>query len=134
LSSEIDLQLEDCAPILAELLKHWPSDVFMLTESVSITPESISIRGSTPESQDVQKLADSLGVLRGWQMQQPQVSSGAGGGGKDGVQASLRAELLEGLAEARRHAVMLNESTRDDIRLVAEAVAVLSVKIDSLPR
>jgi hypothetical protein len=27
---------------------------------------------------------------------------------------------------------MLNESTRDDIRLVAEAVAVLIVKVDSL--
>ena len=29
---------------------------------------------------------------------------------------------------------MLNESTRDDIRLVAEAVAVLSVKVDPLRR
>jgi len=48
--------------------------------------------------------------------------------------SSLRAELREGLEDARRHAVMLNESTRDDIRLVAEAVAVLAVKIDALQR
>jgi hypothetical protein len=48
--------------------------------------------------------------------------------------SSLRAELRDGLAEARRHAVMLNESTRDDIRMVAEAVAVLAVKVDSLQR
>ena len=44
----------------------------------------------------------------------------------------LRAEVSEGLADARRHAVMLNENTRDDIRLVAEAVAVLAVKVDAL--
>lgn len=47
---------------------------------------------------------------------------------------ALRAELREGLAETRRHAVALNESTRDDIRLVAEAVAVLTVKVESLQR
>jgi hypothetical protein len=44
------------------------------------------------------------------------------------------AELHGGLAESRRHAVMLNESTREDIRVVAEAVANLTVKIDSLRR
>ena len=43
-----------------------------------------------------------------------------------------RAELRAELADVRRQAVMLNESTRDDIRLVAEAVAVLTVKVDSL--
>jgi len=29
---------------------------------------------------------------------------------------------------------MLNESTRDDIRLVAEAVAALTMKVDALQR
>jgi hypothetical protein len=48
--------------------------------------------------------------------------------------AALRAELHREIAETRRHAVMLNESTRDDIRLVAEAVANLTVKVDSLSR
>lgn len=46
----------------------------------------------------------------------------------------LRAEIRDGLAEARRHAAILNESTRDDIRLVAEAVAALTVKVESLRR
>jgi hypothetical protein len=46
----------------------------------------------------------------------------------------LRIELREGLAGSRRHAVMLNESTREDIRFVAEAVANLTVTIDSLRR
>jgi archaellum component FlaC len=42
--------------------------------------------------------------------------------------------LRESVAEVRRHAVILNESTREDVRFVAEAVADLSVKIDSLQR
>jgi hypothetical protein len=44
----------------------------------------------------------------------------------------LRAEIAVGLADARRHALMLNEATRDDIRLVAEAVALLTVKVEAL--
>jgi hypothetical protein len=35
------------------------------------------------------------------------------------------------IADVRRHAVILNEATRDDIRLVAEAVETIAVKIDS---
>ena len=46
--------------------------------------------------------------------------------------ADLRIELREGLAESRRHAAVLNESTRENIRFVAEAVANLTVKIDSI--
>ncbi len=45
---------------------------------------------------------------------------------------ALRTELHHGLEDGRRHALMLNESTRHDIRLVAEGVAALAVKIDSL--
>jgi hypothetical protein len=48
--------------------------------------------------------------------------------------AYLRVELHEGLEQSRRHATILNESTREDIRFVAEAVANLTVKIDSLRR
>ena len=48
--------------------------------------------------------------------------------------ASLRAELHQGLEDGRRYALMLNESTAHDIRLVAEGVAALAVKIDSLHR
>ena len=50
------------------------------------------------------------------------------------LREEFRADLRAELADVRRHAVVLNESTRDDIRLVAEAVAVLAVKVDSLRR
>ena len=49
---------------------------------------------------------------------------------QDGRFSSLRADI----EEVRRHAVLLNEATRDDIRMVAEAVAVLTVKVDALRR
>jgi hypothetical protein len=48
--------------------------------------------------------------------------------------AALRTELHQGLEDGRRYALMLNESTAHDIRLVAGGVAALAVKIDSLHR
>jgi hypothetical protein len=48
--------------------------------------------------------------------------------------AALRTELHQGLEQGRRHALRLNESTAHDIRLVAEGVSALAVKIDSLHR
>ena len=93
-----DSQDVDCGPILADLLARWPSDVLMQTESISITPTSIVIRGYAPGSQDVQRLADACNGLSGggvgsvgtsggggWQMQQPQVNAS-----RDNVQASLQ--------------------------------------------
>jgi hypothetical protein len=42
------------------------------------------------------------------------------------------AELREGLADNRRHAEVLTESVRDDIRIVAEGLALLGEKVDRL--
>lgn len=44
----------------------------------------------------------------------------------------LETTLREDIEEVRRHAALLNEATRGDIRLVAGAVAHLTVKVDSL--
>lgn len=52
----------------------------------------------------------------------------------DGVESSLRAEMRELQADARRHTDVLTESLRDDIRMVAEAVVTLSAKVDTLRR
>jgi hypothetical protein len=51
-----------------------------------------------------------------------------------GEVGDLRAEMREGLEEVRRHAKMLNEQTEETLRFVAEGVAHLSVKVDSLGR
>jgi hypothetical protein len=44
---------------------------------------------------------------------------------------SLRSEVRAGLAENRRHAEVLFESLRDDIRMLAEGFATLTAKLDS---
>ena len=44
---------------------------------------------------------------------------------------SLRNEVRDGLAENRRHAEVLFESLRDDIRMLAEGFATLTAKLDS---
>jgi hypothetical protein len=46
--------------------------------------------------------------------------------------SSLQAEIRADFAEFRLHAVMLNERLRDDLRRLAAAVAVLTVKVESL--
>lgn len=51
-----------------------------------------------------------------------------------GEGASVRADLREDLAEARRHTDVQFESVRDDIRMLADAFATMSVKLDSLQR
>ena len=48
----------------------------------------------------------------------------------DALEITLRTDIQE----VRRHAIALNESTRDDIRLVADGIAHLTVKVDSLKR
>jgi len=42
--------------------------------------------------------------------------------------------LHEEMRESRRHAQILFESTRDDIRLVADAVAGLTIKFEALSK
>jgi hypothetical protein len=54
--------------------------------------------------------------------------------GLRGEVGELRGEMREGLAEVRRHAKALIEETNETLRFVAEGVAHLSVKIDSLSR
>jgi hypothetical protein len=48
--------------------------------------------------------------------------------------SDLRAETRDGLAENRRHTEVLFESLRDDIRILAEGFASVSLKLDSLQR
>jgi len=51
--------------------------------------------------------------------------------GLDALEGSLHAEFRAGLAENRRHAEVLFESLRDDIRMLAEGFATLTAKLDS---
>ena len=50
------------------------------------------------------------------------------------IRQELGAEFRDGLAGVRRHAEVLHESLRDDIRILADGFAVISTKLDSLQR
>ena len=52
----------------------------------------------------------------------------------DALEASLRAEFRDGLAQNRRHTDVLFESLHDDIRILANGFAAISTKLDSLHR
>ena len=45
----------------------------------------------------------------------------------------FREEFREGLTGTRRHAAVLTESLRDDIRIVADGLAAISAKLDARP-
>ncbi len=49
----------------------------------------------------------------------------------DALDMSLRNEFRAGLAENRRHTEVLIESLRDDIRILADGFATLSMRLDS---
>ena len=50
------------------------------------------------------------------------------------VEASLSAKMRELNDETKRHTDIRFESLHDDIRIIAEGVVALSVKVDSLHR
>lgn len=52
----------------------------------------------------------------------------------DALEVRLRAEIRDSLAASKRHAQVLHEDVRDDIRMLAENVAAMSVKLDSRRR
>ena len=51
---------------------------------------------------------------------------------RDEITTTLRAEMHVMRDELSRNAAMLTESVRDDIRIVADGLAVVSTKIDAL--
>lgn len=50
------------------------------------------------------------------------------------MREELRGEIRASLEDYKRYTKMLNDELRDDIRKLAESVAAMSVKLDSLQR
>ena len=71
--SPIDTSIADVTASLAELLSLWPVDLHVQTESISLTPNAITIRAGLSTSEDVQKLTDALAPLPGWGIDHPQM-------------------------------------------------------------
>ena len=51
-----------------------------------------------------------------------------------GLREELRGEMREMREQLMRHAMVLTESVRDDIRIVADGLATVSAKLDALRR
>lgn len=72
-SSDITLtDAVDSSTILSALLACWPADVHAQTESITVASTSIIVRAQVASMADAQRLADALGVLPGWLLNQPQ--------------------------------------------------------------
>lgn len=69
------LAQSDAAMMLADLLSHWPSELSMQTNSITITGEAITIQADLNESSDVQMLAQALEPMDTWSLRQPRVDS-----------------------------------------------------------
>lgn len=65
-------EMVDCSAILSDVLARWPNEVHALTDSLSITATSITIRAAVPTMADAQQLADAFVALPGWWLHQPQ--------------------------------------------------------------
>jgi hypothetical protein len=91
----VEVRLTDVTSMLAALLSRWPpsEDAHMQTESISITPTAITLRGIVPASAGAQTVASAINTadeqsnfqFRGWTMAQPQVTNV-----RDGVQVVLQ--------------------------------------------
>lgn len=101
---------------LAALAQRWPRELHVMTESISLTPTSITLRAMASSSAEVQILADALGALElnaspsdpsgaisgwgewgGWQAQQPQISVAS----PEKVDATLHWRRVRSLQEPR---------------------------------
>lgn len=74
-TSVTDPELFDASDTLATLLEHWPSDLWLRTDVLTVTRAQITIRADMRASEDVQKLADALAEIPGWQLAQPRVNA-----------------------------------------------------------
>jgi type II secretory pathway component PulL len=78
--------IADVTPSLADLLARWPADLHTLTESIFITPTSMTLRAIVPVTSDAQALADALSKVEDWSLQQPQINAAP----PQGVNATLQ--------------------------------------------
>lgn len=75
---------------LASMAQRWPRDINMLAESLSITSSAMTLRATASSSSDVQRLANALDSIPGWESQQPQVNASS----DDKVNATLQWKIL----------------------------------------
>ncbi len=64
--------IADCSTVLSNLLARWPTSVTVDVQTLSIAPEAITVGGSVPAMEDVQRLWDAFQAMPGWRAEPPQ--------------------------------------------------------------
>ncbi len=65
----------DVSGTLAAVCAAWPSELAAKIDSCVVTTNVIAISGAVPTTDDAQQLAEALGSIAGWDLQQPSVES-----------------------------------------------------------
>lgn len=61
--------------VLARLFERWPSQNSMMTESLSVTPESVTLVGLLPTAPAAQDFVSAFDLPDQWEARQPQISA-----------------------------------------------------------
>lgn len=78
-TSAVGLEEPDSARTLASFLENWPTDHLMQTESLSVTPSSVTVIGLLPSATQAQAFVEAFDPPTQWQASQAQVSAVSGG-------------------------------------------------------
>jgi len=77
----------DVSALLAEVLSAWPKATRATVDAVSVTQDSIDLRGTAPDAVGAAAAATAMRSLPGWRVPQPQVRAG-----REGVTFTVRLE------------------------------------------
>jgi len=80
-----DLEEPPSGRTLASLLQRWPTDQPIMTESISVTPASVTLIGLLPTAPLAQDFVSAFDLPDEWEARQPQISAVA-----DGVRLTWR--------------------------------------------
>lgn len=84
-----DFQEPESARMLEALFARWPTGHQVRTESISVTPASITLAVLLPSGPDAQAFISAFAPPEGWESKQPQISSVS-----DGLRLTLRLARL----------------------------------------
>jgi len=90
LTADMRATLPDATVRLGDLLAAWPTDVHLLTESLSVRETGIAVVGGVASTDDAQRVADAMtafarGASPGWRLDQPRFETR-----RDGIVVTLR--------------------------------------------
>ena len=65
----------DAAPVLAELLERWPTEVMLRTESLTVTGNEVTLTGLVDSADQVEPVRTALARVGGWRVSLPRTET-----------------------------------------------------------